>query len=363
MQSAVAALAARHPATTSDKTGGVEPYFPPGARLRSQVVVRAVDAARPLRHRAARRRPEHLGHDAGPQRDARARAGDPAGDGREPLAPDAVSPERSAGHGHPRRQPGVGAAVRRAGRRGLGVQLLRDRRSICSRPIRGWCSSASRCASSPAWCWALLPALRFSRPAIISALKNDSAGGGRRVGRLQRLHRGGAGRPRRSVPRHLRRVSRSGARDRLRRRRFHAAGPLCGAPESRRDRQDGRGAAAVRADGAGEPGAGARRRVGERRRRRAARLHLSQRARRARAATATSSPRTRRASARTTWTRSAPACSPAASIDANDRDGAERVVLLSEPLARQLFPPAIRSAGASSLRWPAASGRPTPSSA
>ena len=33
----------------------------------------------------------------------------------------------------------------------------------------------------------LLPALRFSRPAILSALKNDSAGSGRRVGRLQRL--------------------------------------------------------------------------------------------------------------------------------------------------------------------------------
>jgi predicted permease len=33
----------------------------------------------------------------------------------------------------------------------------------------------------------LLPALRFSRPSILSALKNDSAGSGRRVGKLQRL--------------------------------------------------------------------------------------------------------------------------------------------------------------------------------
>jgi hypothetical protein len=33
----------------------------------------------------------------------------------------------------------------------------------------------------------LLPALRFSRPVILSALKHDSKGGGRRVGRLQRL--------------------------------------------------------------------------------------------------------------------------------------------------------------------------------
>ena len=33
----------------------------------------------------------------------------------------------------------------------------------------------------------LLPAMRFSRPMILSALKNDSTGSGRRVGRLQRL--------------------------------------------------------------------------------------------------------------------------------------------------------------------------------
>jgi putative ABC transport system permease protein len=33
----------------------------------------------------------------------------------------------------------------------------------------------------------LLPALRFSRPAILWALKNDASGGGRRVGGLQRL--------------------------------------------------------------------------------------------------------------------------------------------------------------------------------
>ena len=33
----------------------------------------------------------------------------------------------------------------------------------------------------------LLPAVRFSRPSVLSALKNDSAGSGRRVGRLQRL--------------------------------------------------------------------------------------------------------------------------------------------------------------------------------
>ena len=37
VQSVMAALAARHPATNGEKAGGVEPYFPPGARLRAQV--------------------------------------------------------------------------------------------------------------------------------------------------------------------------------------------------------------------------------------------------------------------------------------------------------------------------------------
>ena len=35
--SVMAGLAVSHPATNQDKAGGVEPYFPPGARLRSQV--------------------------------------------------------------------------------------------------------------------------------------------------------------------------------------------------------------------------------------------------------------------------------------------------------------------------------------
>ena len=37
VQSAVAAIATRYPSSTQDRAGGVEPYFPPGARLRSQI--------------------------------------------------------------------------------------------------------------------------------------------------------------------------------------------------------------------------------------------------------------------------------------------------------------------------------------
>ena len=126
----------------------------------------------------------------------------------------------------------------------------------------------------------------------------------------------------------------------LRRRRVHAAGPLCRAPEplpAITKTDDER--RSVRPDGAGEPGPGARRR---------------RRSASATACRSTSSIATRawRASGDGDLhhrahdahrpglprTRSARGCSPAASIDANDRDGAERVVLLSEPLARQLFP-------------------------
>jgi predicted permease len=46
---------------------------------------------------------------------------------------------------------------------------------------------SSVAAFAAALAFGLLPALRFSRPEIVSALKDDSGGGGRRVGRLQRI--------------------------------------------------------------------------------------------------------------------------------------------------------------------------------
>ncbi len=90
------------------------------------------------RHGAARRRPEHLGHDAGARRDARAGTGNQTGDRSEPVAPDAVSLERSVRHGRVRRQRGVRPSFRRASGRRLGVGFLwAGARSVQARCVAG----------------------------------------------------------------------------------------------------------------------------------------------------------------------------------------------------------------------------------
>ena len=151
-QSAVAALATRHPSTTRDKTGGAEPYFPAGARLRSQVsfarlmvlglsgivlLVVGLNISGMMLVRSAMRR---------------ARAGRPAGDGREPLAPRAASPERSAGDGLLGGSLASAVAVRRADGRGLGSRRMgTGARSVRARSVAR--APVVACASSPAWCW------------------------------------------------------------------------------------------------------------------------------------------------------------------------------------------------------------------
>lgn len=52
----------------------------------------------------------------------------------------------------------------------------------------GWVMAMSfALALAAALAFGLLPALRFSRPELVSALKDDTGGGGRRVGRIQRI--------------------------------------------------------------------------------------------------------------------------------------------------------------------------------
>ncbi len=130
-----------------------------------------------------------------------------------------------------------------------------------------------------------------------------------------------------------------------------------------RDRQDRRRAAAVRADGAGEPRAGAGRRLGQRRRRRAARLHLSQRARRARGRR-----RLRRRAhdarrPRATSRRSAPACSPAARSTPTIATARNASCCCPSRWRGSCSPPAIRSAARRLCACRETSRRPTPSSA
>jgi putative ABC transport system permease protein len=186
MQSAVAALAARHPSTTRDKTGGAEPYFPPGARLRSQVsrarlmmlglsgvvlLVVGLNISGMMLVRSAMRRRElavRLAMGASRWRLVRYHLS-------EALVLAILG--------------GCFAAAVLFGGPILGAWALNS-----------WGPALDLFAPDP-WlvlqCLALcfvtslvlgtLPALRFSRPAIISALKSDSAGGGQRVGRLQRF--------------------------------------------------------------------------------------------------------------------------------------------------------------------------------
>ena len=223
VQSAMAALAARYPASNQDKAGGVEPYFPSGARMRSQLQPYSDDDVRTVRDGAARRRPEHLGHDAGPQRDPRAGTGDQAGDGCQPLAPDAVSPHRGAGHGRVRRQLCVGGAVRRAGGRGVVRSTCRGPRSSCSGPMPWLVAAVHR------------PLLRHEPGAGTAAGASLQPAFDRRRSqeRLHRqrparrppaaIHRGRASRHRRPVPGHLWPAVRPGAGDRVDRRGVQAA--------------------------------------------------------------------------------------------------------------------------------------------
>jgi predicted permease len=186
VQSAVAALAARHPSTTRDKTGGAEPYFAPGARLRAQVsvarlmvlglsgivlLVVGLNISGMMLVRSAMRRRElavRLAMGASRWRLVRYHLS-------EAMVLAILG--------------GCFAAAVLFGGPILGAWALDS-----------WGPALDLFAPDP-WlvlqCVALcfvtslvlgtLPALRFSRPAIISALKSDSAGGGQRVGRLQRF--------------------------------------------------------------------------------------------------------------------------------------------------------------------------------
>jgi putative ABC transport system permease protein len=186
MQSAVAALATRHPSTTRDKTGGAEPYFPPGARLRSQIsrarlmmvglsgvvlLVVGLNISGMMLVRSAMRRREL-----------------------------AVRLAMGASRWRLVRYHLSEALVMAILGGSLAAALLFGGPIVVAWALNSWGPALDLFAPDP-WlvlqCIALclvtslvlgaLPALRFSRPAIVSALKSDSAGSGQRVGRLQRF--------------------------------------------------------------------------------------------------------------------------------------------------------------------------------
>lgn len=185
VHSAMTALAARYPASNQDKVGGAEAYFPPGARLRAQVgyarmmmlaiaglvlLVVGLNISGMMLVRSAMR-------------------------ARELAIRQAIGASRWRLMRYHLTEALVLAVFGGALASSLlfGVPILVAWAADISGPaldlfrLDVWL--VLQCI---ALCFVtslvlgLLPALRFSRPAILSALKND-AGGGRRVGWLQRL--------------------------------------------------------------------------------------------------------------------------------------------------------------------------------
>ena len=254
------------------------------------------------------------------------------------MAPRAVPPGRSLRPGAVWRCVRLGAALRRTRRGGVGPSTCSDRHWTSSGPISG---SRSQCV---ALCFVtslvlgLLPAIRFSRPSIVGALPtirhgpaaaSDGCSGSlpqRRPGiavpllvisglqldqaRVTALTDVGFSPAGLYAARlNLSSASRTDDERRVFLRTVQeslAAGPWC--------------------DG------------GQRRRRHAPRLRVSQRARRTHAASRTSRRRTRRGSHRATSKHCERGCWPAAPSTRTTVKKAERVVMLSEPLATELFP-------------------------
>ena len=186
VQAAMAALAARYPSTNQEKTGGVEAYFPAGARLRTQfltarlmvlglsatvLLVVGLNISGMMLVRSAMR-----------QRELAVRAA--MGAGRWRLMRYHLSE----------------ALVLALLGGSLASAILFGGPILIARLLDTWSPALDLFEPDP-WlvlqCIGLclvtslvlgaLPALRFSRPSIITALRNDSAGGGQRVGRLQRF--------------------------------------------------------------------------------------------------------------------------------------------------------------------------------
>ncbi|MDQ3069023.1 MAG: ABC transporter permease [Acidobacteriota bacterium] len=185
VHSAMAALAAQYPASNREKAGGVEPYFAGGAGMRSQIgfakmmmfglsgmvlLVVGLNISGMMLARSAMREREHaIQHAMGATRwrlmryhlsEALVMAvwGGSLASLLLFVAPVAVAWALDA--------------------QGPTLDLFRPDVWLALQCL-ALCFVTSVVLG-------LVPALRFSRPSIISALKNDSTGSGRRVGRLQR---------------------------------------------------------------------------------------------------------------------------------------------------------------------------------
>jgi predicted permease len=186
VQSVAAGLQARYPSTNREKAGGVEAYFPPGARLRSQMafgralmfglsaivlLVVGLNISGMMLVRSAIR-----------QRDLAIRAAMGAGRWRlmrHHLTEALVLALLGGALACAVLFFGPVAVAWALDSWGPHLDLFRPDVGILLQCL-GVCLVTSLVLG-------LLPAIRFSRSSVIDALKNDSAGSGRRVGWLQRL--------------------------------------------------------------------------------------------------------------------------------------------------------------------------------
>ena len=186
VESAMAALAVRFPSSNQDKAGGVEPYFPPGARLRAQVsfarmlmlglsgvvlLVVGLNISGMMLVRGAMRRRElavRLAMGASRRRLVQYH-----------LSEALVMALLGGGFASAVLFGGPIIVAWGLNMSGPALDLFKPDLWLVLQCI-ALCLMTSLVLG-------LLPALRFSRPSIIHALKNDSAGAGQRVGRLQRF--------------------------------------------------------------------------------------------------------------------------------------------------------------------------------
>ena len=186
VQSAMSSLAARYPSTNQDKAGGVEPYFTTGARLRSQMtraqmilfglcaivlLVVGLNISGMLLVRSAIR-----------ERDLAIRSAMGASRWRlmrYHLAEALVVALLGGAFASAVVFGGPVAVAWAFNMWGPSLDLFRPDLWIALQCV-ALCFATSLVLG-------LLPAIRFSRTSVIDALKSDSSGSGRRVGRLQRF--------------------------------------------------------------------------------------------------------------------------------------------------------------------------------
>ena len=186
VQSAMAALAARLPATHQDKAGGVEPYFPSGARSRSQVLT-----ARMMMFGLSGMVLLIVGLNISGMMLVRSAI-------REREL--AIRLAMGASRWRLVQYHLTEALVMSVFGGSFASALLFGGPVVVAWWLDAWGPmldlfkpDVRLVLQCVALCFVtslvlgLLPAIRFSRPSIVGSLKNDSAGSGRRVGRLQRL--------------------------------------------------------------------------------------------------------------------------------------------------------------------------------